>query len=113
MSESEFFDHSYGVVVVGTGAAGLATAMGAADEGLRVLLLESTGKWGGNTSMSGGGMWLPDNPLMRRDGAGDSREEALTYMEVTVGDEGRATASRRRHSSTASPTSSPPLRSTA
>lgn len=42
MPELESFDHSYDVVVVGTGAAGLATAMGAADEGLRVLLLEST-----------------------------------------------------------------------
>ena len=47
MSESKSLDHSYDVVVVGTGAAGLATAMGASDEGLRVLLLESTGRWGG------------------------------------------------------------------
>ena len=51
--------------------------MGAADEGLSVLLLESTGKWGGNTSMSGGGMWMPNNPLMQRDRAADSHDEAL------------------------------------
>src|SRR5699024_5128979 len=55
------FDHTYDVVVVGTGAAGMATALGAADKGLRVLMLESTGTWGGNTAMSGGGMWLPNN----------------------------------------------------
>ncbi len=90
------FDHTYDVVVVGTGAAGLATAMGAADEGLSVLLVESTAKWGGNTAMSGGGMWLPNNPLMQRDGAGDSREEALAYLEATVGDEGRATSRSRK-----------------
>jgi 3-oxosteroid 1-dehydrogenase len=96
MSDSKFFDHNYDVVVVGTGAAGLATAMGAADEGLRVLLVESTGKWGGNTSMSGGGMWLPNNPLMQRDRAGDSRDEALTYLESTVGEEGRATTRARK-----------------
>ena len=71
------FDHTYDVVVAGTGAAGMATALGAADRGLRVLLLESTDKWGGNTAMSGGGMWLPNNPLMRRDRVADSREEAL------------------------------------
>ena len=98
MSEpsTQQFDYSYDVVVVGTGGAGFATAMGAADEGLSVLLLESTDKWGGSTAMSGGGMWLPNNPLMQREGAGDSREEALTYMEATVGDEGRATSRERR-----------------
>lgn len=90
------FDHSYDVVVVGTGAAGLATAMGAADEGLSVLLVESTAKWGGNTAMSGGGMWMPNNPLMARAGVGDSREEALTYMEATIGEEGRACSRERK-----------------
>jgi len=89
------FDHTYDVVVVGTGGAGLATAMGAVDEGLSVLLLESTDKWGGSTAMSGGGMWLPNNPLMARAGVADSREDALAYLEATVGDEGRA-ASRAR-----------------
>ncbi|GAB3813376.1 3-oxosteroid 1-dehydrogenase [Tessaracoccus terricola] len=90
------FNQTYDVVVAGTGAAGFATALGAADKGLKVLMLESTAKWGGNTSMSGGGMWLPDNPLMRRDGVGDSREEALEYMEATIGDEGRATSRERK-----------------
>lgn len=85
-------DHTYDVVVVGTGGAGLATALGAVDEGLSVLLLESTDKWGGNTAMSGGGMWLPNNPLMARARVGDSREEALEYMEATIGDECRSTA---------------------
>lgn len=88
--------HTYDVVVVGSGAAAFATAIGAADRGLGVLMLESTDKWGGSTAMSGGGLWMPDNPLMRRDGAGDSREEALTYLETTVGDEGRATSPERK-----------------
>ena len=84
------------VVVVGSGGAAFATAIGAADEGLSVLMLESTDRWGGSTAMSGGGMWLPDNPLMQRDGGGDSREEALTYMDETIGDEGRATSRERK-----------------
>ena len=90
------FDHTYDVVVAGSGAAAMATALGAADKGLHVLMLESTGKWGGNTSMSGGGMWLPNNPLMQRDRVSDSREEALTYLEASVGDEGRATSRERK-----------------
>ncbi|QIK83982.1 FAD-binding protein [Sanguibacter sp. HDW7] len=89
------FDHTFDVVVVGTGSAGLSTALGAVDEGLSVLLVESTEKWGGSTAMSGGGMWLPDNPLMARAGVGDSREESLAYMEATIGECGAA-ASRER-----------------
>lgn len=64
------------VLVAGTGAAGMAAAMTAADLGLDVLMVESTDRWGGSSAMSGGGMWLPANPLMAREGAGDSREEA-------------------------------------
>ena len=88
-------DQTFDVVVVGSGAAAFATALGAVDEGLSVVLLEGTDRWGGSTAMSGGGMWLPGNPLMQRDGVGDSREESLAYLAATVGDEGRA-ASRER-----------------
>jgi 3-oxosteroid 1-dehydrogenase len=90
------FDNTFDVVVVGSGAAGLATALGAADSGLKVLILESTDKWGGNSAMSGGGLWLPNNPLLRRDGVQDSREEALAYLEATVGDTGRSTSRARK-----------------
>ncbi|WP_258236840.1 FAD-binding protein [Nocardioides campestrisoli] len=96
MSSTSSFDHTYDVVVVGTGAAGFATALAATDEGLSVLMVESTAKWGGNTAMSGGGMWMPNNPLMRRDGVGDSRQEALAYLEATVGEEGRSTSRERK-----------------
>lgn len=84
------------VVVIGSGAAGLATAMGAVDEGLSVLIVESTDKWGGSTAMSGGGLWLPDNPLMRRARVGDSREEALSYLDACVGDVGQASTPERK-----------------
>lgn len=83
-------NHEYDVVVVGTGAAAFAGAISAADRGLKVLMVESTEKWGGSSSMSGGGMWLPNNPLMRRDRAGDSREDALEYMEAAIGQAGDA-----------------------
>jgi len=89
------FAETVDVVVVGTGGAGFATALGAADEGLSALMIESTDRWGGSTAMSGGGMWLPNNPLMRRDGLGDSREEALEYMRATIGDVGAATSPAR------------------
>nr|NLD40706.1 FAD-binding protein [Actinomycetales bacterium] len=90
------FDYEFDVVVVGTGGAGFATALGAVDSGLSVLMLESGEKWGGNTAMSGGGMWLPNNPLMQRDRVGDSRAEALDYLEATIGDGYRATSRERK-----------------
>ncbi|MFC7406844.1 FAD-dependent oxidoreductase [Georgenia alba] len=93
---SESFDETYDVVVVGSGAAGLTAALGAVDEGLSVLVLESTDRWGGSSAMSGGGLWLPNSPVMRREGVHDTREEALDYLERTVGDEGRATSRERK-----------------
>lgn len=89
-------EHEYDVVVVGSGAAAFACALGAIDEGLSVLMLESTDRFGGNTAMSGGGLWLPNNPLMRREGASDSRGEALEYLEATVGEPGRASSRARK-----------------
>jgi len=87
---------SYDIVVIGSGSAGFAAAMTAADAGLTAVICESTDKWGGSSAMSGGGMWLPNNPLMKADGAGDSREEALAYLEATVGDAGVSTSRARR-----------------
>ncbi|MDN5570536.1 MAG: FAD-binding protein [Propionibacteriaceae bacterium] len=89
-------EHTYDVVVVGSGAAAFAAAVTAADAGLSVLMCESTDRWGGSSSMSGGGLWLPNNPLMVREGAGDSREEALGYLEQTIGDAGPATSRERK-----------------
>lgn len=89
-------------MVAGTGVAALSAPITAADAGLSVLMLESTDRWGGSSAMSGGGLWLPNNPLMRRAQAADSRDEALAYLEQTVGDAGPATSpSAKRPSSTA------------
>ncbi len=89
------FDHEFDVVIVGSGAAALATALGAVDEGLSAVMIESSDKWGGNSNKSGGGMWLPNNPLMKRDKAGDSREEALEYLSITAKHDYKATSPTR------------------
>ena len=93
---NETWPESVDLVVAGTGVAALSAAITAADAGLSVLMLESTDRWGGSSAMSGGGLWLPKNPLMRREGAADSRDEALTYLERTVGDAGPATSRERK-----------------
>ena len=90
------WDETYDVVVGGTGVAALAAGVTAADAGMTVIMLESTERWGGSSAMSGGGLWLPNNPLMSREGVSDSRDEALAYLEATVGDAGPATSRARK-----------------
>ncbi|MEV4383219.1 FAD-dependent oxidoreductase [Streptosporangium sp. NPDC049644] len=90
------WDNLVDVLVVGSGAAGLTAAIAAADRGMDVLMVESTPRWGGTTSVSGGGLWMPANPLMIRAGARDSAEEALRYMNDVIGDAGPASSHERR-----------------
>jgi len=77
-------DETFDFVIVGSGAGGLVAAVTARLAGLRPLVLEKTPLVGGSTSLSGGVLWLPDNPLMKREGVADSREEALRYMDNFV-----------------------------
>lgn len=68
------------VIVIGSGAAGLATAVTAAHAGCDVLLFEKAAALGGTTAKSGGVYWIPDNHLMRAHGIDDPRDRALRYM---------------------------------
>jgi 3-oxosteroid 1-dehydrogenase len=76
------------LVVIGSGAAGLTGALVAAIGGAKVVVLEKTDLIGGTTAISGGGIWIPCNPLMAEVGVEDSREEALAYMRACAGDQG-------------------------
>lgn len=89
------WDYATDFLVVGSGA-GLAGAVAAAVAGLDVLVVEKSEYIGGSTGMSGGVMWLPNNPLMQRDGVADSLDEALRYFSDVVGDAGPASSDARR-----------------
>jgi len=69
----------YDVVVLGSGVAGLTCAVVAHDAGLSVVVLEKAPKVGGVTAYSGGGLWVPNNHLMKEAGLSDSLEEAMAY----------------------------------
>ena len=47
--------------------------------------------------MSGGIVWVPNNPVMRADGVPDSYEDAMAHFEAVVGDVGPASSFERRH----------------
>ncbi|SDZ16190.1 3-oxosteroid 1-dehydrogenase [Micromonospora pattaloongensis] len=93
---TESWDREVDVLVVGTGAAGMTAAIAAADGGQRTLIVESTGKWGGTTALSGGGLWMPTHPAMAELGLEDSVDKALTYMAAAIGDAGPASSPERR-----------------
>lgn len=58
------------VVVVGSGAAGLAAALAASVEGAKVVVLEKSPTLGGTTAMSSAGTWVPANHHMLAAGLG-------------------------------------------
>ena len=73
------------VLVIGSGAAGLSTAITARAHGLDVVVIEKEAQFGGTTAWSGGWLWIPCNPLALRAGISDSLEAARTYLEHELG----------------------------
>src|ERR671925_485757 len=86
-AEARAEDTTFDVVVVGSGAAGMTAALTAADRGLSALVVEKGSHFGGSTARSGGGVWVPNNEVLRRAGVPDSPELARTYLEHLVGDQ--------------------------
>lgn len=78
------WDEEVDWLVVGSGAAGMTSALRAADLGARVLVVEKSPRYGGSTAMSGGAIWVPANPGMAALGIPDSREEGLRYLEHII-----------------------------
>jgi 3-oxosteroid 1-dehydrogenase len=72
------------VVVVGTGASGLAAALAASVGGAKVVVLEKSHVLGGTTAMSAAGTWVPSNHHMLAAGIEDSPAETLRYLRATA-----------------------------
>jgi succinate dehydrogenase/fumarate reductase flavoprotein subunit len=70
------------VIILGCGAAGMAAALAAHEAGAKVALVERFDRIGGTAAISGGVIWVADNPRQRAAGMRDSREEALAYFKA-------------------------------
>ncbi len=79
-------DFECDVLIVGSGGGALTGAFVAASEGLDVLVVESTDRFGGTTCYSGGAVWLPGNQASARGGLDDTNDVALDYFQKVVGD---------------------------
>jgi 3-oxosteroid 1-dehydrogenase len=90
------WDRSVDLLIVGSGGGGLVAGLAALDCGLEPLIVEKQALVGGSTGLSGGIVWLPNNPLMRADGIADSHEDGLAYLADVVGDVGTPSSPARR-----------------
>ena len=83
------------VLVIGSGAGGMAAAITARKRGLDVILIEKEPWLGGTTAISGGWLWIPCNPIAERAGITDSLDNARAYLKHELGsryDEARINA---------------------
>jgi succinate dehydrogenase/fumarate reductase flavoprotein subunit len=74
------WDHETDILVVGSGAAGYASAISARHRGAEVIMVEKAPLYGGTTLRSGGGLWIPNNRFQREKRIEDRREDAIRYM---------------------------------
>ncbi|MGE0803263.1 MAG: FAD-dependent oxidoreductase [Lautropia sp.] len=74
------------VLVFGSGAAGLTAALVAALRGAEVLVCEKTPQFGGTTATSGGTIWAPGAPPIRRAGGMATVEQARRYLAHELGE---------------------------
>ncbi|WP_277185834.1 FAD-dependent oxidoreductase [Caballeronia sp. BR00000012568055] len=73
------------VLVLGSGAGGLSTAVTAATRGLSAIVCEKEDVFGGTTAWSGGWMWIPRNPLATRAGIVEEADAPRTYLQSELG----------------------------
>ena len=65
---------------------GMVAALTAAHQGLSTVVVEKAAHYGGSTARSGGGVWIPNNEILQRDGVTDTAEAARTYLHSIIGD---------------------------
>ena len=74
------WDKEVDILVVGSGAGGLMAALVAADRHADVLIVEKDKLWGGTSSTSGGGIWIPGSDQAKAAGFDDNLDDAFTYV---------------------------------
>lgn len=82
----EGWDKQVDVLVVGSGAGGMLSALVAAEKGAETLIIEKEPQWGGTSATSGAGIWIPASDQARAEGFDDKPEDAFKYVRALSAD---------------------------
>jgi succinate dehydrogenase/fumarate reductase flavoprotein subunit len=84
---SQLQDHdTVDLVVIGSGGAGFSTALNAAIDGARVLLVERMSQVGGTTAWSAATTWVPGTKRGLEVNPDDTPERVATFLNLAVGE---------------------------
>ena len=83
---SSSWDKEVDVLVVGSGAGGMLSALVAAKNHADVLIIEKEPLWGGTSATSGAGIWIPASDQAVAAGFHDSVEDAFKYVRALSAD---------------------------
>jgi len=82
------WNNSFDVVIVGSGNGGLTAALCCHEMGIKnVLVVEKSDLYGGTSSISGGGVWIPCNRYAKEAGVNDSIASARKYLHQLISPE--------------------------
>jgi len=80
------WDKEVDILVVGSGAGGMMSALVAAKNHADVLIIEKENLWGGTSATSGAGIWIPASDQAAEAGFNDSVDDAFQYVRALSAD---------------------------
>lgn len=80
------WDKEVDILVVGSGAGGMMSALVAAKNHADVLIIEKEALWGGTSATSGAGIWIPASDQAAEAGFNDSVDDAFKYVRALSAD---------------------------
>lgn len=83
---NQVWDKEVDVLVVGSGAGGMLSALVAAKNHAEVLIVEKEKLWGGTSATSGAGIWIPASDQAAEAGFHDNVDDAFKYVRALSAD---------------------------
>lgn len=80
------WDKEVDILVVGSGAGGMLSALVGARNHADVLIVEKANLWGGTSATSGAGIWIPGSDAAKAVGFEDNLDDAFTYLRALSAD---------------------------